>query len=71
MTQRYVALVRIASDSEVWLPGSLIEMDDIRAALHMAAGNVAPLEGTVTPPETSAPVVVHEAVEGPEKTGGD
>lgn len=58
-TQRYVVLNTLASDTERWLPGALIELTDERAAIHLAAGNVAPIEGTQPPAEQPLPVVVH------------
>jgi hypothetical protein len=61
MKQKYLVLIRMASDTEVWLPGSMIELDEVKSAIHLAAGNVALLEGT-TPPPVTPPVIVHEPV---------
>jgi hypothetical protein len=61
--QQYIVLpgVAIATDTERWTAGSLIELTDEQAEIHIAKGNVAPLDNT-TPPEPVAPVVViHEA----------
>lgn len=61
-TQRYVVLNTLASDAERWLPGALIELTDERAAIHLAAGNVAPLEGTEPPSDEVGPaVIIHTA----------
>lgn len=67
VTQRYIVLpgVVIAGDAERWLPGSLIELDDERAAVHLAAGNVAPLDGTTPPAAPEPAVVTHEAEANP------
>jgi hypothetical protein len=61
--QQYVVLVPISSvDGKTrWMPGSLIELDDERAAIHLAKGNVAPLDNTVPPVVDVGPaLVVHE-----------
>ena len=64
VTQQYVVLVPISSldGNTRWLPGSKIELDDERAAIHLAKGNVAPLDNTVPPVADVGPaLVVHEA----------
>lgn len=58
-TQRYVVLHTLASDTDRWYPGSIIELTDERAAIHLAAGNVAPIEGTQPPVEEPPDVIVH------------
>lgn len=65
VTQKYIVLpgVVIASDTERWPAGSLIELDDERAAVHVAAGNVAALDGTVAPAPPEPAVLTHEAAE--------
>ncbi len=57
--QKYVVLpgVTIATDTERWSAGSLIELTDEAAVIHIAKGHVAPLDNTVAP-EPEAPVVV-------------
>lgn len=65
-TQQYVVLVPISSvdGNTRWMPGSEIELDDERAAIHLAKGNVAPLDNTVPPVVDVGPaLVVHEAGE--------
>lgn len=65
--QKYLALVELVSadGKQRWQPGSLIELDDTVAAIHLARGNVRPLEGTTPPaviPEGAPPAeVVHVA----------
>ena len=59
--QEYLVLVPIASDTEVWRPGSKIKLDDVRAALHLAAGNVRVLENTMPPAPAESIVIVHDA----------
>ena len=61
--QQYVVLVPISSvDGKTrWMPGSQIELDDERAAIHLSKGNVAPLDNTVPPVVDVGPaLVVHE-----------
>lgn len=63
VTQQYVVLVPISSvdGNTRWLPGSMIELDDERAAIHLEKGNVAPLDNTVPPVADVGPaLVVHE-----------
>ncbi len=57
--QQYVVLpgVTIATDTERWPAGSLIELTDEAAAIHIAKGHVAPLDNT-TPPTPETPAVV-------------
>ena len=57
--QQYVVLpgTTIATDTERWGAGRLIELTDEAAAIHIAKGHVAPLDKTV-PPEPEAPAVV-------------
>ncbi len=68
VTQQYVVLVPISSmdGNTRWMPGSLIELEDERAAIHLRQGNVAPLDHT-TPPVTDVgpALIVHEAGETP------
>lgn len=62
MQQEYLVLTKIggAGDPEVWLPGSKILLDDARASVHLAAGNITPLDNTVLPQLLPAPEqVVH------------
>lgn len=64
-TQDYVVLVSLSSadGTERWTPGSKIALDDARALIHLAAGNVAPLDHTTPPTDDVAPaVIVHEPV---------
>lgn len=66
VTQQYVVLVPISSvdGNTRWMPGSLIELDDERAAIHLQKGNVAPLDHTKPPVADVGPaLIVHEAVE--------
>ena len=69
--QEYRVVVQIggAGDPEVYLPGSSILLDDARAAAHLAAGNIAPLDHTDVP--TTAPTVqiVHDAAPKRAKKG--
>ncbi len=62
--QQYVVLpgVTIATDTERWGAGSLIELDDAAAAIHIAKGNVAPLDNTVVPTPEPPAVVTHGEV---------
>lgn len=65
-TQQYVVLVPISSldGNTRWMPGSMIELDDERAAIHLAKGNVAPLDNTVPPVVDVGPaLIVHEPAE--------
>lgn len=61
-TQDYICLVTISSldGNERWTPGSKIALTDEAAAIHLAAGNVAPLDNT-NPPSTEVgpPLIVH------------
>lgn len=68
MQQKYLVLVKIggAGDPEVWLPGSEILLDEYRARIHLAAGNVRPLDQTVPPAAPAPDQVVHEPAEGGE-----
>ncbi len=66
VTQQYVVLVPISSvdGNTRWMPGSLIELEDERAAIHLEKGNVAPLDNTVPPVVDVGPaLVVHEPEE--------
>lgn len=60
VTQQYVVLVPISSvdGNTRWMPGSMIELDDERAAIHLAQGNVAPLDNTVPPMVDVGPALV-------------
>lgn len=60
--QKYLVIVQIGGpgDKEIWLPGSSIELDDMRAALHLRAGNIRPLEQTILPELPASDVVIHE-----------
>lgn len=58
--QKYLVMTRLASDTEIWMPGSMIELDDRRAAVHLKMGNVKPLDDTVAPALMGSSVVVHE-----------
>lgn len=65
--QPYVVLVQLggAGDKEMWRPGSIVELDEATAALHLRAGNVASIEVTVVPeekPNVAIPEVIHEPV---------
>lgn len=61
--QEYLVLCQIggAGDPEIWKPGSRIWLDDLRAALHLAAGNVAPLGATQPPQPPQPTAIVHTA----------
>jgi hypothetical protein len=63
--QEYIALVTISTNegNERWLPGSRIVLDDFRASIHLAAGNIAPLEATVPPVVDVGPALVVHAPE--------
>ena len=60
--QAYIALVQIggSGDKEIWRPGTLIELDDDKAALHLAAGNVAAINDTVPPKPPASDTIIHE-----------
>jgi len=49
--QIYLVIAQIGGpgDKEVWLPGSTIELDDVRAMLHLRAGNIRPMDQTIAP----------------------
>jgi hypothetical protein len=61
--QEYLVLVQIggAGDAEVFQPGARIALDDDRARLHLAAGNIRPLDHTELPPEPPPTQIVHDA----------
>lgn len=70
---KYVVLVELTSvdGTQRWWPGAQIELDDERALVHMAAGNVAALpdQAVVAPP---APLItVHGPVDTPVTVIGD
>ncbi len=67
MKQEYLVLIQIggAGDPEIWRAGSGVWLTDEQAAVHLAAGNIAPINKTVVPePEPSA-VIVHEPASEP------
>lgn len=68
-TQDYICLVTISSldGNERWTPGSKIALTDEAAAIHLAAGNVAPLENTNPPSTDVGPALV---IHTPETTEG-
>jgi hypothetical protein len=64
VTQDYICLVTISSldGNERWTPGSKIALTDEAARIHLAAGNVAPLDNTNPPTSSVGPaVVIHTA----------
>lgn len=67
MKQEYLVLIQIggAGDPEIWRAGSGVWLTDEQAVVHLAAGNIAPINKTVVPePEPSA-VIVHEPASEP------
>jgi hypothetical protein len=66
-TQEYIVLVQIggSGDQEVWRPGSVIALNDERASLHLAAGNIQPLEHTELPLSPVTVQVIHDAPAAP------
>lgn len=64
-----VNLLVSADGKQRWQPGAKIELDDERAKIHLAKGNVRPLEHTTPPAEPAATVVVHEAEVTPDPAG--
>ena len=71
-TQSYIVTnpngLSSADGRERWVFGSLIELDDERARIHLEAENVAPMDKTTPPTDEVGPatVVIHEA---PASTG--
>lgn len=59
--QEYLVLRKIggAGDPQMWLPGSKILLDDVAAAAHLRAGNIAPLDHTQPPVEKKPAMTVH------------
>lgn len=64
MKQEYLVLYQIggAGDPEIWRAGSGIWLEDDKAAVHLAAGNIAPINKTVAPEAPAPDVVIHETV---------
>lgn len=62
MKQEYLVLIQIggAGDPEIWRAGSGVWLTDEQAAVHLAAGNIAPINKTVLPEPEPSGVVVHE-----------
>lgn len=60
--QKYVALRRLGGDGEVWLPGSIIELDDIRARILLEKQAVAPWTDTKPPAPLPPDVIVHQPI---------
>lgn len=55
--QTYLVLSRIASESgdRVWLPGSAIELDDLKATVLLRAEVIQAINDTVPPPIEAQP----------------
>lgn len=64
MKQEYLVIYQIggAGDPEIWRAGSGIWLEDEQAAVHLAAGNIAPINKTVVPDPPAPDVVIHETV---------
>lgn len=64
MKQEYLVLYQIggAGDPEIWRAGSGIWLEDDKAAVHLAAGNIVPINKTVVPAAPAPDVVIHETV---------
>lgn len=64
--QQYLVLVQIggAGDPEIYRVGSGIWLDDVTAAAHLLAGNVAAINATVAPVVEVQPEA--EIIHGPE-----
>ena len=62
MKQEYLVLIQIggAGDPEIWHRGSGIWLTDEQAAIHLKAGNIAPINKTVVPAPEPSTVIVHE-----------
>lgn len=69
-TSKYLVLYQIggSGDKEVWRPGSMIELDQAKAAIYLEAGLVRAIEVSDPPAAPVSDVVVHEAVEEPATT---
>jgi hypothetical protein len=65
--QEYLVVNELVSPDgkQRWLPGSKIELEDARAAIHLRKGNVRPLEHTTPPAEPAPDVIVHEPTPEP------
>lgn len=65
--QEYLVLIQIggAGDLEIWRTGSGVWLTDEQAAVHLAAGNIAPINKTIVPEPPASDVVVHETVSEP------
>lgn len=71
--KKYLVLTRLGSSTggEVWLPGSAIELDDVRAQILLRAGAIEAINDTVPPAEPAPAVIVHEApADQPKKEKG-
>lgn len=62
MKQEYLVLIQIggAGDPEIWRAGSGVWLTDEQAAVHLAAGNIAPINKTIVPEPEPSTVIVHE-----------